>query len=86
MFKECEILLLFQTANPWSLITTLCVIADSVNDITEVIRCLLAGETYIMAIDVVECLYCVATFLLCFKTLKYQDVWTWWVKLKDIKS
>ncbi|KAK3581277.1 hypothetical protein CHS0354_033010 [Potamilus streckersoni] len=61
--------------NPWSLIATLVVISHSVWDIQEIIRCLSCPASQCRSVEVVECLYCIATFLYAFKLVKTSDVW-----------
>ncbi|XP_013400415.1 F-box DNA helicase 1-like isoform X2 [Lingula anatina] len=53
--------------NPWSLITMLVIISETVHDIEEVIECLLCAHSQCTANEVVECLYHIAVILLAFK-------------------
>ncbi|XP_072025327.1 F-box DNA helicase 1-like [Amphiura filiformis] len=50
--------------NPWCLIAALAILAETVADVTLIIKCLLNPMATCTALDVTECLYCVATLLL----------------------
>lgn len=61
--------------NPWSVIATLVVIADSVTDIQELIEKLISPGSQCTAIEVLDVLYCIATFLLTFHLVIPKNVW-----------
>ena len=50
--------------NPWCLIAALTILAENVGDVSLIIKYLLNPLATCSAVDVIECLYCVATFLL----------------------
>ncbi len=50
--------------NPWCLIAALAILSETVADVTLIIKCLLNPMATCTAVDVTECLYCVATLLL----------------------
>ena len=65
----------FQEPNPWSCIATLTVISKDVYDVQEIIQCLLVPMSQCTSIEILECLYCIATLLYQFKLCKVDDVW-----------
>ncbi|XP_063411991.1 F-box DNA helicase 1-like [Mytilus trossulus] len=67
--------LLNEEPNPWCCITVLVIISQTVYDIQEIIQCLLIPTSHCTSIELLECLYCIATFLYAFKTVKSDDVW-----------
>ncbi|XP_060062920.1 F-box DNA helicase 1-like [Ylistrum balloti] len=54
-------------ANPWSIITCLVIISDSVLDIQKVLSCLTSPMSDCTTREVLECLYCLASFFFIFK-------------------
>ncbi|CAG2256050.1 FBXO18 [Mytilus edulis] len=67
--------LLNEEPNPWCCITVLVIISQTVYDIQEILQCLLVPSSQCTSIELLECLYCIATFLYAFKTVKSDDVW-----------
>ncbi|XP_071160751.1 F-box DNA helicase 1-like [Mytilus edulis] len=67
--------LLNEEPNPWCCITVLVIISQTVYDIQEIIQCLLVPTSQCTSIELLECLYCIATFLYAFKTVKSDEVW-----------
>lgn len=65
----------FQEPNPWCVITLLVILSDSVYDIQEIIHCLTGSHSQCTAVEVLESLYCIGTFLYAFKLAKKADVW-----------
>ncbi|XP_060587800.1 F-box DNA helicase 1-like, partial [Ruditapes philippinarum] len=61
--------------NPWSVITILVLVAHNVYDIQEIIQCLSVSSSQCTSKEIIECLYCIATFLFAFKLAKPCDVW-----------
>ncbi|KAL5013331.1 hypothetical protein ScPMuIL_007601 [Solemya velum] len=61
--------------NVWSVITTLVIVSHHVHDIQEAIACLSVGTSQCTSMEIIECLYCIATFLYAFKLIKNNDVW-----------
>ncbi|KAJ8302398.1 hypothetical protein KUTeg_021385 [Tegillarca granosa] len=61
--------------NPWCLITTLVIISETVEDIQKIIQCLSVSDSQCTSKEMLECLYCICSFLLAFKMSKGQDVW-----------
>ncbi|XP_072027238.1 F-box DNA helicase 1-like [Amphiura filiformis] len=59
--------------NPWCLIATLAILAETVADVTLIIKCLLNPLATCTAVDVTECLYCIATLLLALQR-KYSTI------------
>ncbi|XP_077977682.1 F-box DNA helicase 1-like [Glandiceps talaboti] len=49
--------------NPWCVIAMIVVLSETVKDIQLILQLLLNNSTTTLASDVIECLYCVATFL-----------------------
>ncbi|XP_070559585.1 F-box DNA helicase 1-like [Ptychodera flava] len=49
--------------NPWCLITMLVVLSETVKDVQQIIQCILNSSSTTLASNVIECLYCIATFL-----------------------
>lgn len=64
-----------QELNPWSVITCLVIVADSVLDIQRVIRGLTCPSSDCTTQEVLECLYRLATFLQIFKQLWPHGPW-----------
>ncbi|XP_053378014.1 F-box DNA helicase 1-like [Mercenaria mercenaria] len=61
--------------NPWSVITILVIVAHNVYEVQEIIRCLSVSSSQCTSKEIIECLYCIATFLYAFKLAKPCDVW-----------
>jgi len=57
-------------------VVMLVLLAESVNDISEILHCLLGCRSQCTAEELIDCLYCIASFLLVFKTLRMTDIWT----------
>ncbi|PVD25065.1 hypothetical protein C0Q70_15563 [Pomacea canaliculata] len=53
--------------NPWSLITALAMVATSVRETTLVLQLLTSPRANVQCTDIIECFYCIATFLLAFQ-------------------
>nr|XP_006820807.1 PREDICTED: F-box only protein 18-like [Saccoglossus kowalevskii] len=49
--------------SPWSLIGMLVILSEKVKDIQQILHGLLHNTTTTLAMDLIECLYCIATFL-----------------------
>jgi len=60
----------------WCVIAVIVLLAESVKDISEILHCLLGCRSQCTAEELLDCFYCIASFLLCFKTLRSTDVWT----------
>lgn len=61
--------------NPWSVIAILVIVAHNVYEIQELIQCLSVSSSQCTSKEIIECLYCIATFLYAFKLAKPCDVW-----------
>ena len=55
------------------------IISEFVKDIQEITECLLGPHSQCTAMEVIDCLYCIATFLLEFKERAPKDVFTGYV-------
>lgn len=56
-----------QEPNPWSVLCALVLLAASVEDISFCLHLLTSARSHLLSAEVLECLYCIATFLLAFK-------------------
>ncbi|XP_048257505.1 F-box DNA helicase 1-like [Haliotis rufescens] len=65
-----------EEANPWCVVTALVVILDSVGDVQAIIEALMVSHSQCTSMEVLECLYCIATFLYTFRLLAGADVWS----------
>lgn len=65
-----------QIPNPWCLVTVLVILAKSVADVSEILTCLLGCRAKCRAEELMDCLYCIASFLLVFKKYYPTDIWT----------
>ncbi|WAR27025.1 FBH1-like protein [Mya arenaria] len=61
--------------NPWSVIALLVILAPDVYEIQEIMSCLSIPTSQCTAMEIIECLYCIACFLFAFKLAKRADVW-----------
>ena len=68
---------------PWCVITVLVIVSGEVYTIQEVIRCLTVSSSQCTATEIIECLYCVATFLYAFKLARRADVWNGYDELGE---
>jgi len=66
----------FEVVSSWCVVAVLILLAESVKDITEILQCLLGCRSQCTAEELLDCLYCIASFLLAFKTLRMNDIWT----------
>ncbi|ELU17713.1 hypothetical protein CAPTEDRAFT_217853 [Capitella teleta] len=55
------------SCHPWAMLTLLVFVSECVDDVLEVIRCLVGSHSQCLIHEVLESLYCVALFLLHFK-------------------
>ncbi|XP_046561865.1 F-box DNA helicase 1-like [Haliotis rubra] len=65
-----------EEANPWCVVTALVVISDSLADIQAIIEALTVSLSQCTSMEVLECLYCIATFLYTFRLKAGADVWS----------
>ncbi|WAR27074.1 FBH1-like protein [Mya arenaria] len=72
--------------NPWSVIALLVILAPDVYEIQEIMSCLSIPTSQCTAMEIIECLYCIACFLFAFKLAKRADVWNGFAhKLGNLK-
>jgi len=57
-------------------VVVLVLLAESVKDVSEILHCLLSCQSQCIAEELLDCLYCIASFLFVFKTLRMTDIWT----------
>lgn len=67
--------IIHEAPNPWSVITVLVIVAHNVYEIQEIIQCLSVSWSQCTSKEIIECLYCIASFLYAFKLAKSADVW-----------
>ncbi|XP_064633360.1 F-box DNA helicase 1-like [Lineus longissimus] len=70
--QEC---IINEELNPWCVVAVLVTLSEDVCDIQNIIRNLLAPLSQCTAIEVLECLYCIATFLFAFTLVRRHAVW-----------
>ncbi|KAK7101829.1 hypothetical protein V1264_020153 [Littorina saxatilis] len=55
--------------NPWSLMCAMVMVAATVQDLHTTLKLLMSPRSHLMCLEVLECFYCIATFLLAFKMI-----------------
>jgi len=66
---------MLQVVSSWCVVVVLVLLAESVKDVSEILHCLLGCRSQCTAEELVDCLYCIASFLYVFRTLRMTDVW-----------
>lgn len=72
---ELVLFLSCQTVNPWCMVTLLVILSEYVKDVQEIYQVLLTPSSEATAYEIVECLYCISTFLLMFKRQYLAASW-----------
>ncbi|XP_052213566.1 F-box DNA helicase 1-like isoform X20 [Dreissena polymorpha] len=62
--------------NPWCVISLLVILAHSVEEIQEIIGCLSCSVSQCTSLEILECLYCISTFLFAFKLAQKGQIWS----------
>jgi len=65
-----------QVVSSWCVVVVLILLGESVKDVSEILHCLLGCRSQCTAEELLDCLYCIASFLFVFKTVRRSDVWT----------
>nr|KAG5711393.1 hypothetical protein BaRGS_025820 [Batillaria attramentaria] len=56
-----------QEPNPWCLVCALVLVAATVEDVSLCLQLLTSAHSHLLSTEVLECMYCIATFLLAFR-------------------